>query len=103
MPQFWSLEELHETATALYEQASQEKGTQKLVVETINDNREQIGLDRVTRQAVQKAVRDGGRSNMRLLCDIVDALWPQMQTVKRDGVQPVLHVEVSDPQNRTES
>jgi hypothetical protein len=39
---------------------------------------------------------------VRLLCDIVDALRLQMQSVKRDGVQPVLHVEVSEPQSRTQ-
>jgi len=103
MKKYWSIERLQETATTLYEKTADQEGTQKLVVETINDNRESIGLDRVTRQAVQKAVREGGRSNVRLLCDIVDALWPQMQSVKRNGVQPVLHVEVSDPQDHTES
>jgi len=98
MSQYWSLSELHETARNLYENAAEREGTQKAVIEAVNDNRESMGLDRVTRQAVQKAIREGGRSNVRLLCDVVDALWPQMQTVERGGVDPVLHVHVRDPQ-----
>lgn len=98
MSQYWSISELHETAQNLFENAANEQGTQKVVIETINDNREQMGLDRVTRQAVQKAVREGGRSNLRLLCDIVDALWPQMQSTERKAGDPVLHVHIRDPQ-----
>mgnify|MGYP000550661190 CR=1 FL=1 len=98
MPQYWSLTKLHETAKALYQAAAEKEGTQKAVIENVNHNRESMGLDAVTRQAVQKAVREGGRSNVRLLCDIVDALYPQMQAVTRDEGDPVLHVEVADPQ-----
>lgn len=98
MSQYWSLSELYENARALYENAAEEEGTQKAVIETINDNRESMGLDRVTRQAVQKAIREGGRSNVRLLCDVVDALWPQMETTERDDGDPVLHVHLRDPQ-----
>jgi len=98
MPQYWSLSELHRQARNLYENAAEREGTQKAVIEVINDNRESMGLDRVTRQAVQKAIREGGRSNVRLLCDVVDALWPQMETTERDGGDPVLYVKVRDPQ-----
>lgn len=98
MSQYWSLPELHDTARNLYENAAEKQGTQKAVIEVINDNREQMGLDRVTRQAVQKAIREGGRANVRLLCDVVDALWPQMETTEREEGDPVLHVHVRDPQ-----
>jgi len=98
MSQHWSLSELHRQAANLYDNATQREGTQKAVIEVVNDNRERMGLQRVTRQAVQKAIRDGGRSNVRLLCDVVDALWPQMQSVQREGGDPVLHVHVRDPQ-----
>jgi hypothetical protein len=95
MSQYWSLSELHDTAKSLYDQATEREGTQKAVIEVINDHREYIGLNRVTRQAVQKAIREGGRSNVRLLCDVVDALWPQIEATERDGGDPVLHVKVA--------
>jgi len=100
MPEYWSLPKLHETAQSLFQNAASKEGTKKAVVETINDNREQMGLDRVTRQAVRKALRDGGRSNIRLLCDVVDALYPMMETTTRSEGDPVLHVEVADQQKK---
>jgi len=95
MSQYWSLSELHEAARNLYENAAEREGTQKAVIEVVNDSRESMGLDRVTRQAVQKAIHEGGRSNVRLLCDVVDALWPLIETTERDGGDPVLHVKIA--------
>lgn len=75
MSQYWSIDELENTALNLWNEQTRGEGiTQQDVVTAINRDREHHGLDTVSRQAVTRAIDEGGRRYAMLLADVVDAL-----------------------------
>jgi len=108
--QYWALDRLHETAKGLFYGRVEDSDTltQQDLVDVINHDREARGKDTVTRQAVQKAVREGSSRYRRLLCDVVDALMTVGGRIERDDVEPVLYVrwhvpEPDHPHSETET
>jgi hypothetical protein len=102
--QYWTLEELHSTAEGLFYGRVEQSDTlmQQDVVDVINRDREAKGKDTVTRQAVQKAIREGSSRYRRLLCDIVDALMTVGGRIERESDEPTLYVhwQISEPDHQ---
>jgi len=99
MPQYWSIDELHDTARTLWKERTSADGiTQQDVTDVINRDRKVHGKDTVTRQAVAKAVKEGGRRYVGLLADVVGALMPTAERIQRADGRPQLFVQVgTDP------
>lgn len=95
---YFTIDQLRAIARARWERETETR-TQEDVTAEINDHRESLGKDRVTRQAILQAVRDDSAALYgQLVADVAEALDPGLQ-VERQSTEATLYMKCEESLN----